>query len=777
MLRMRFCSIVIVVAVPGFGAASALGFGGNNGTVCGGGGPDVIVGDLTGPANYSSVGGIEAFSVGTTSCNIGSQNLNWIASNNQHPVIAQNMYRLKDGRFEQVGVGWLKHGFTALTGNLCGCGCNGQGGSVLGVGCSDPYTASRNGFQGWPSGGLGPRFEVNSHTGVFTYPYTFRGVTGNSIFKRVQVQISDLDPAVNGGGLYFMSGQYIAPDDAGAGNGDNNESYRQATISGSGSSWSASFSGSFPTQREQAAIRAWGDNEAGVTETNVRVPGEGLFILAAKATDLGNGFWHYEYAVQNLNSDRSERSFSVPVPDAATVQNIGFHDVFYHSGDGFNSTTANPVTFDGTDWSTTHAGGFITWETQTFAANPNANALRWGTLYNFRFDVNLAPDAVQGTVTLGLFKPGTPTTVNALTVVPVPEPPALAITLPNDPPSLIMPGKSVTFKVEVTPGAENIVPGSPTLHYRYDGGAFQTSALTPLGGDLYNAELPTVDCGDMPEFYVSASGDGGTTVTSPTDAPATTFSAQVGAFLVVFDSEFEIDPGWTVTGDATDGQWELGVPVNNDRGDPPSDSDGSGQCYLTRNDPGDVNSDVDDGTTTLTTEAFDLSNGGVVSYAYWLNDIPTGPLGPGDTFDVEYATDAAGTNWQLVRSYDTASSAWRMDEIAVGTETAASATYRLRFSVTDASEGDVVEGGLDAMHIEFFECVSVPVVCTSADMNDDGSVDGRDIPRFTQIVVGTGDPATDVEICAGDLDDSVAGVGMEDTDEFVTCLLNAGCGD
>ena len=54
--------------------------------------------------------------------------------------------------------------------------------------------------------------------------------------------------------------------------------------------------------------------------------------------------------------------------------------------------------------------------TETHATNADANALRWGTLYNFRFDANAAP--VAGTVTLGLFKPGTPTSMQVDASVP-----------------------------------------------------------------------------------------------------------------------------------------------------------------------------------------------------------------------------------------------------------------------------------------------------------------------------------------------------------------------
>jgi hypothetical protein len=378
---------------------------------CGGTqGPDVIVGHLPQVSSYGSVGGIAAFSVGTTSCNIGNAELLWIYDQNRHPVIAQNMYRLKDGRFEQVGMSWLKHGFAALTGNLCGCGCADPGTSQrLGVGCSDPYSAGLNGNQGL----LGPRSEVNPHTGEYPYPFTTINETGDAIHKRLQVRIADIDPGQDGGGLYFAEAQYVTADDASAGNADNNASYRRVAITGSGVNWTASFSGMPGTVRGEPAIRAWKAHDAGVVETDVRVPDEGLVILAAKATDLGGGWWGYEYAVQNLNSDRSARALTVPVTDAAVVQNVGFHNVDYHSGEPY----------DGADWPGVRVSGAVQWATDTYAANANANALRWGTLYNFRFEANQPPQ--DTTVGLGLFKPGkpgAPDVVFARTIGPVGDP-------------------------------------------------------------------------------------------------------------------------------------------------------------------------------------------------------------------------------------------------------------------------------------------------------------------------------------------------------------------
>ena len=37
----------------------------------------------------------------------------------------------------------------------------------------------------------------------------------------------------------------------------------------------------------------------------------------------------------------------------------------------------------------------MTWSTETFATNQNANAIRWGTLYNFRFDADRPPQVTM----------------------------------------------------------------------------------------------------------------------------------------------------------------------------------------------------------------------------------------------------------------------------------------------------------------------------------------------------------------------------------------------
>ncbi len=369
-------------------------------------GPDVIVGDLYNEGFFGRVGGISAFAVGTRSCNVGDQPADWFSTTERHPVIDQSMFRYANNRFEQIGLSWVKHGFFAVRDeSFCGGGCQDPGGPMgtrLGVGCSDPYSASLNGEQA----NMGPRSQVNPHTGVFPFPYTVSTPAAPTIGRRLQVKDVDIDPALNPGALYFIEGHYVTADDAAAGNGNNNASYRPITIAGPDGLDRFTYNLIGTTQQEQAGIRAWQDHDPAVVETDIQLPGEGLFILAAKETALANGFWEYQYAIQNLNSDRSGASFFVPLPNGSVVTDIGFHDVDQHSGEPFSLT----------DWSAVVSTNGITWSTDIDTIDPNANALRWGSMYNFRFRANVTPAAT--TITLGLFKQGAFNDITAPTIGP-----------------------------------------------------------------------------------------------------------------------------------------------------------------------------------------------------------------------------------------------------------------------------------------------------------------------------------------------------------------------
>jgi hypothetical protein len=247
-------------------------------------GPDVIVGEIYGSSNFAP----GVFSIGTRSCNIGDTPLSWVSTTTQHPVISQNLYRLNQGRFTQLGQAWLKHGFCALQGNFCSPCTPGGSCAALFPGCSDPYDSGLNGDQG----GLGPKSEVNAFTGAFPYPWINNGSGSGSAFKRLQASTSLLGVA---GAQYFVLSMYVQPQDATGGNALNSQSYRACTVTSNTISYIAT------TQQMKPALQAWKDSDATVQLANFDVPGEGRFIVAMKATSLGGGNWHYEFAVQNFN--------------------------------------------------------------------------------------------------------------------------------------------------------------------------------------------------------------------------------------------------------------------------------------------------------------------------------------------------------------------------------------------------------------------------------------------------------------------------------------------
>lgn len=378
------------------------------------GGPDVTVFSFTNIGNYGSADGFAAYSLGTTSCNRGDTPLNWCNNSGgagcapgsgpeDHPVIAQNLYRLKNGRLEQIGMSWLKHGFASVNWTAGGCaGSAGQscqqppaGQNQLGVGCIDPYDAATNGWQQV----LGPRSEVNATTGVFPYPSSSPGGPYTVYDKRIKVDLEDVDPALNSGATYWMEGQYVASDDAAAGNALNNASHRQVTV-GAGPTFPLTLAGTFVEQ--QPAIYAWKTQDPSVVLVNADVPGPIVerFHVGRTVTGLGGGLWHYEYAVHNLNSDRAARAFNVQFTAAANFTNVGFKDIEHHSGEPYV----------GTDWSVSSSGGLLSWSTDTFANDQNANVLRGATMFNFWFDADQPPERAV-VHSLGLFKPGTPASV------------------------------------------------------------------------------------------------------------------------------------------------------------------------------------------------------------------------------------------------------------------------------------------------------------------------------------------------------------------------------
>jgi hypothetical protein len=376
-------------------------------------GPDVVVGDLSGLAQFGSSAGTQVgLSVGTDSCNFGTVDLDWFANPaNDHPVIPQNLYRISANgdRIEQIGQSAGKHAFTALTNNICSLGCNGTGGTHLGSGCSDPYSASLN------SGpNLGSRAWINPFTGFYprndsaTPNNDHTGHTHTGPSHRILVEINDLVTTLNPGARYIAEAMYVTPHEyvwcqanPGQCNMYNNVSYREYSVSGTASPFSFSAVGS--TQREKPAIDAW----TGATEVRIEPErgNDGIAWMVYKVTQISPTSWHYEYALYNQNLDRGIQALTVPIGFGVNVSNTGFHMPDQHPGWSADGTTGN-TGYSSTPWTVASQQGSISWTTETALANPNANAIRWGTMYNFRFDADQPPAQMYATV--GFYKTGNP---------------------------------------------------------------------------------------------------------------------------------------------------------------------------------------------------------------------------------------------------------------------------------------------------------------------------------------------------------------------------------
>ncbi len=400
-------------------------------------GADVIVGDLPDLSNNAASGLFDSFAVGTTSCNKGNTPLLWFTggTDNRHPAISQNIYRYSPstGRFEQLGQGQLKHGFTALQGSTCtsyfGFGCSATGGTTLGVGCSDPYSSGLNNVTG--SGG--PKWQVNAATGLFPYP---PAVNANAGPARARISELNQGGVTGSGNRFFIEGQYICGDDSALGNKNNNASYREVNITASAGTvpnateFAMALTSGKVVVRERAGIYAWQEIDPTVQITTYDVPNDGRFILACKVT--GTGPYTYEYALYNMNSHRCGGSFIVPLPGTqGALAASGFHDVDCVAEPNSPADQANPSSNDWTITGTSAGSTSVSWAGQSYNGTPpvytlsatpymlaatggfvagtgndhTANVLRWGTMFNFRLTSEVAPG--NGSVAVGLWRPGT----------------------------------------------------------------------------------------------------------------------------------------------------------------------------------------------------------------------------------------------------------------------------------------------------------------------------------------------------------------------------------
>jgi hypothetical protein len=345
-------------------------------------------------------GGRVAIAPGATVRNLGPGDVQWFRSIapaspvGPHPFLSLNFYRLSGGVLEQIGRADVKHTFFA-TNDACPC----PGGQILYAGCEDFYGISTN----LDRANLAPRDEIDAFAVTWTslgshfdgVPVDdFRHHGGNAAHDNFQHRLVVREPDLQTpGARYFYDGWYMAPNDT---NLENSMGHREVDPVLEGSTWSFETIDAGTTNGSILDALVDPQNVPPGQATELLDTGEGRVHLAVVTSDLGGGVFHYEYALMNFDFERQIRSFSLFVAPGQTVSNAGFSDA-----DG------NPLN----DWMPSVANLRVTWTA------PTGHAPDWGTLFNFRMDVDAAP--VETTAGLAPLQPGSPGEVAVRTV---PEP-------------------------------------------------------------------------------------------------------------------------------------------------------------------------------------------------------------------------------------------------------------------------------------------------------------------------------------------------------------------
>lgn len=300
------------------------------------------------------------------------------------------------------------------------------------------------------------------------------------------------------------------------------------------------------------------------------------------------------------------------------------------------------------------------------------------------------------------------------------------------PPDRAAPATPTTFNVTIAPPcAGAIVDGSQQLFVSINGGPFTPSPLAALGDDRYEATFPLLACGQQVRYYVQATSTLAGVFNDPPGAPGASRALFVATSEpAVFTDDFSTDQGWTVgaPGDnATTGIW-VRVDPNGTAAQPEDDHTPGADtmCYVTGQ--GSVggaigDNDVDGGTTTLTSPAFDCTGGDAfLSYWRWYSN-DQGAAPNADSMPVQISNNN-GMTWTLLEDVSENAGAWVHKSWRVADFVTPTTQVRVRFQARDLGSGSIVEAGVDDVSVTTLECDFVP---NSADLNGDGVVGAADL--------------------------------------------------
>lgn len=204
----------------------------------------------------------------------------------------------------------------------------------------------------------------------------------------------------------------------------------------------------------------------------------------------------------------------------------------------------------------------------------------------------------------------------------------------------------------------------------------------------------------------------------------------VGEETLVAEFDFEAagDQGWFVgsPNDATTGTWTRDNPNGTDA-QPESDhttGGGNNTCWFTgqgSNGGGIGENDVDGGTTSLISPAFDLEGRDNATIRYWRWYSNSQGSAPNeDVFEVDLSNDD-GQNWTLAEvlgpNGGQTSGGWFEVVLEPAQILPLTDQMRLRFRASDLDEGSIVEAAIDDLRVRFLgdgDCPAPTLYCQTS---------------------------------------------------------------
>ncbi len=261
--------------------------------------------------------------------------------------------------------------------------------------------------------------------------------------------------------------------------------------------------------------------------------------------------------------------------------------------------------------------------------------------------------------------------------------------------------------------------------------------LAPSGDGVWTGLAPAASCSSLVEMRVEVVRGGGVVAALPSGDGDRFYPLRAEESVVAYSETFDSPSSaaqWTVSGDASSGQWERAEPSGGGlRNDPPFASGGSGGAWVTQDGPG--LRDVAGGPVVLVSPAIDLAGlpRPVMSFDAWLACEDAGVGAPQgqvaqdeDVMLVEVSADD-GASWvQVDRVRSTFR--WASRRVALDGVVPDGSVIRVRFSVSDFPNNSLTEAGVDNLRIASVACEPCP-----ADLDGSGTVTFGEISLFLQL--------------------------------------------